>query len=94
MQIITRAVGDGALDVDDPLIERLYLSRGLTRTDDTDKGLKSLVSPLGLMDIDKAAQRVAEAVVAQQRILIIGDYDADGATSVAVSYTHLTLPTN
>ena len=27
MQIITRAVGDGALDVDDPLIERLYLSR-------------------------------------------------------------------
>ena len=36
------------------------------------------------MDIDKAAQRVAEAVVAQQRILIIGDYDADGATSVAL----------
>ena len=84
MQIITRAVGEGALDVDDPLIERLYLSRGLTRTEEADKGLKSLVSPLGLMDIDKAAQRVAEAVVAQQKILIIGDYDADGATSVAL----------
>jgi single-stranded-DNA-specific exonuclease len=84
MQIITRAVGDGALDVDDPLIERLYLSRGLTRTEEADKGLKSLVSPLGLMDIDRAAQRVAEAVVAQQKILIIGDYDADGATSVAL----------
>ena len=54
MQIITRAVGDGALDVEDPLIERLYLSRGLTRSEETDKGLKSLVSPLGLMDIDKA----------------------------------------
>ena len=84
MQIITRAVGDGALDLDDPLIERLYLSRGLTRAEEADKGLKSLVSPLGLMDIDKAAQRVAEAVVAQQKILIIGDYDADGATSVAL----------
>ena len=84
MQIITRAVGDGALDVEDPLIERLYLSRGLTRSEETDKGLKSLVSPLGLMDIDKAARRVAEAVVAQQKILIIGDYDADGATSVAL----------
>ena len=84
MQIITRAVGDGALDLDDPLIERLYLSRGLTRAEEADKGLKSLVSPLGLMDINKAAQRVAEAVVAQQKILIIGDYDADGATSVAL----------
>ena len=84
MQIITRAVGDGALDVEDPLIERLYLSRGLTRSEETDKGLKSLVSPLGLMDIDKAARRVAEAVLAQQKILIIGDYDADGATSVAL----------
>ena len=99
MQIITRAIGDGALDVDNPLIERLYLSRGLTRAEDTDKGLQSLLSPQGLTVIDKAAQRVADAVASQQRILIIGDYDADGATSVAlcklasVSYTHLTLPT-
>ena len=69
MQIITRAVGDGALDVEDPLIERLYLSRGLTRSEETDKGLKSLVSPMGLMDIDKAARRVAEAVVAQQKVV-------------------------
>ena len=84
MQIITRAIGDGALDVDNPLIERLYLSRGLTRAEDTDKGLQSLVSPQSLMDIDKAAQRVADAVASQQRILIIGDYDADGATSVAL----------
>ena len=84
MQIITRAIGDGALDLDNPLIERLYLSRGLTRAEDTDKGLQALVSPQGLTDIDKAAQRVADAVASQQRILIIGDYDADGATSVAL----------
>ena len=85
MQIITRAVGEGALSVDNPLIERLYLSRGLTHADETEKSLASLLSPLGLIDIEKAAERIADAVVEQQSILIIGDYDADGATSVALS---------
>lgn len=85
MQIITRAVGEGALGVDNPLIERLYLSRGLTHADETEKSLASLLSPLGLIDIEKAAERIADAVVEQQSILIIGDYDADGATSVALS---------
>ena len=85
MQIITRAVGEGALGVDNPLIERLYLSRGLTHADETEKSLASLLSPLGLIDIEKAAERIADAVMEQQSILIIGDYDADGATSVALS---------
>tara|TARA_B100000900_G_scaffold145575_1_gene123363 strand:- start:2278 stop:3984 length:1707 start_codon:yes stop_codon:yes gene_type:complete len=85
MQIITRAVGEGALGVDNPLIERLYLSRGLTHADETEKSLASLLSPLGLIDIEKAAERIADAVVEQQSILIVGDYDADGATSVALS---------
>ena len=84
MQIITRAIGDGALGLDNPLIERLFLSRGLTHADETDKGLGSLLSPAGLTDIETAAQRIADAVMDSQRILIVGDYDADGATSVAL----------
>ena len=75
MQIITRAIGDGALGLDNPLIERLFLSRGLTHADETDKGLGSLLSPAGLTDIETAAQRIADAVMDSQRILIVGDYD-------------------
>ena len=70
MQIITRAVGEGALCVDNPLIERLYLSRGLTHADETEKSLASLLSPLGLIDIEKAVERIADAVVEQQLSLI------------------------
>jgi single-stranded-DNA-specific exonuclease len=84
MQIITREVGNGSLAIDNPLIERLYLSRGINSAEETDKGLQALLSPLGLTDIEHAANRLADAIEAQQRILIVGDYDADGATSVAL----------
>lgn len=84
MQIVTRKVSSGALAVADPLIERLYLSRGVTQIGETQKNLQALLSPLGLIDIEKAAARLADAVTAQEKIVIVGDYDADGATSVAL----------
>jgi len=42
MQIITREVGSGSLAVDNPLVERLYLSRGIRRIEETQKGLQAL----------------------------------------------------
>lgn len=90
MQIVTRKVSSGALAIADPLIERLYLSRGVTQIDETEKSLQALLSPLGLIDIEKAAARLADAVTAQEKIIIVGDYDADGATSVALCTLALT----
>lgn len=90
MQIITREVGNGSLAVDNPLIERLYLSRGVQHIEETEKGLRALLSPSGLADVEKAAERLAEALTLEQRILIVGDYDADGATSVALCMLALT----
>ena len=40
--------------------------------------------PFCLKDMEKAAQRIAEAIVQKQKIAIIGDYDVDGATSSSV----------
>ena len=90
MQIITREVGNGSLAVDNPLVERLYLSRGIRRIEETQKGLQALLSPSGLTDVEKAAERLADALTTNQRILIVGDYDADGATSVALCKLALT----
>ncbi|MEC7970379.1 MAG: single-stranded-DNA-specific exonuclease RecJ [Pseudomonadota bacterium] len=90
MQIITREVGSGSLAVDNPLVERLYLSRGIRRIEETQKGLQALLSPSGLTDVEKAAERLADALTTNQRILIVGDYDADGATSVALCKLALT----
>ena len=47
--------------------------------------LNHLLRPDALPDIHCAAQRIAQAVRSSERILIVGDFDADGATSVALA---------
>jgi single-stranded-DNA-specific exonuclease len=49
-----------------------------------ERGLVNLLSPADLPEIDIAAARLADAVEQNQKILIVGDFDADGATSVAL----------
>ena len=67
-----------------PLLARLYAARGIQRADELDTQLATLLPPAGLKDIDKAARQLADAIAAQQRILIVADYDCDGATACAV----------
>jgi single-stranded-DNA-specific exonuclease len=67
-----------------PLLARLYAARGIERADELDTQLAALLPPDGLKDIDKAAQRLADAIAAGERILIVADYDCDGATACAV----------
>ncbi len=66
------------------LLQRLYSSRGVSNADELERTLKRLESWRSLKDIDKAAVLLADAIVNQQRILIVGDFDADGATSSAL----------
>lgn len=92
-RIVTRPVPEGALaDAPEnlsPLLERIFLSRGLTSGRELDKNLSALARPAALPDIDKAADRLAAAVMSGEHILIVGDFDADGATSVALSVSLL-----
>jgi len=68
-----------------PLLQNIYRGRNIQTADDLDRALNGLPSYKSLSDIDRAAKRLAEALSAQQRILIVGDFDADGATSTVVS---------
>lgn len=90
--IVTRPVPEGkiaeAADLP-PLLERIYLSRGLTHAGELDRNLSALARPESLPDIDPAADRLARAVQAGEQILIVGDFDADGATSVALAVSLL-----
>ncbi len=91
--IVTRHVPEGALtdppgDLP-PLLERIYLSRGLTSGRDLDRNLTALARPGALPEIDKAAGRLARSVMSGEHILIVGDFDADGATSVALGVSLL-----
>ncbi|ADH99962.1 single-stranded-DNA-specific exonuclease RecJ [Salisediminibacterium selenitireducens] len=50
---------------------------------------RSLLDPFLLYDMDRAVDRIRRAIEKQERILIFGDYDADGVTSTAITYLTL-----
>ncbi|MFN2287588.1 MAG: single-stranded-DNA-specific exonuclease RecJ [Chromatocurvus sp.] len=68
-----------------PLLARTYAARGLTDPAQLDLDLAGLIPPQHLLHADRAAQRLAQALAEQQAILLIGDFDADGATSCALA---------
>ncbi|MCE1182979.1 MAG: single-stranded-DNA-specific exonuclease RecJ [Rhodocyclales bacterium] len=67
-----------------PLLARLYAARGVTDKAELDYELKSLLPPNTLTNAPEAAQMLADAIEAEAKLLIIGDYDCDGATATAV----------
>lgn len=68
-----------------PLLRRLYAARGVISDDQLTYTLKHLASPMDLRGVDRAVALLAEAITSQQRVLVLGDFDADGATSTAVA---------
>ena len=67
-----------------PVLARAYAARGLLDPGDLDLSLGRLLPPDALLGADRAAARLARALQAGERILFVGDFDADGATSCAL----------
>ena len=67
-----------------PLLQRIYLSRDLTSSDELDRTLAKLPSPWLLSGMDELVNYLIEAIQTKQHLLIVADFDADGATSCAV----------
>ncbi len=89
-QIVTRPAADAdRLPGLPPLLARIYAARGIVDAADVDHGLRGLQAPDSLPDIQRAGERLARAVLDDERILVVGDFDADGATSVALALTLL-----
>lgn len=68
-----------------PLLDRLYRARHIKNTKELDRTLKSMLNPNQLYGIEQAVNLLVEAYQQQQKIVIVGDFDADGATSTALS---------
>jgi single-stranded-DNA-specific exonuclease len=72
----------------DALVDQLLLARGVALEDlerQRDPSLRAfLPDPSEFSDMDRAAERIAEAVIAREQVTIYGDYDVDGATSSAL----------
>ena len=74
-----------------PLLARLYASRGIKDKSELDYELKSLIPPTALTNATEAAHLLADAIEAEAKMLIIGDYDCDGATATAVGMRALKM---
>ena len=68
-----------------PLIAQLYAARNVADSSELNDSLKQLIPYTQLTNCTAAASRLADAIAARQKILIIADYDADGATACSVA---------
>lgn len=67
-----------------PLLARIYAARGIHRRDELDYSLGALLPPDALTGTQEAAMLLADAIEAGARLLIVADYDCDGATACAL----------
>ena len=88
MDIVRRAVPGAAATLAaagvHPVLARVFASRGIATTEELDVDLATLPAFATMKGIDRAAARLADAIRDREKIVIVADYDADGATACAV----------
>ena len=68
-----------------PLFARLYAARGISNPQIIDGSLSDLEKPDALRNIEAATHLLATALLDSKRVLVVGDYDCDGATASAIA---------
>ncbi|MAX86850.1 MULTISPECIES: single-stranded-DNA-specific exonuclease RecJ [Thalassolituus] len=74
-----------------PVLSRVYQSRGIATPDDLNLQLAGLVPYHEMLGIDGAVSALMPVVTQGKRLLVVGDFDADGATSTAVALRALRM---
>ena len=91
-KIIRRSLsGAGHLSHLHPLLQRIYAVRNLASAEELDRSLSKLPSPWLLSGMKAMVEQLAEAIENRRHLLIVADFDADGATSCAVAILGLRL---
>ncbi len=94
--VVSQCDRDRAADIAEncgiePFAAFLLCARGMTDEFEVESFLydTDLIDPFTLPDMDKACERVHEAIENGEKITVFGDYDADGVTSTALMYSYL-----
>lgn len=74
-----------------PLLARLFAARGVRAVEELDDALGQLLPPVQLHGAAAAATLLADTLAARRRIVVVADYDCDGATACAVALRGLAL---
>lgn len=72
----------------EPMVAAIMVNRGVSSSEEAelylDPSVDHLADPFGMVDMERAAERIARAVRDKERILVYGDYDVDGLSSTAL----------
>lgn len=90
MRIVQRTVPDSPrLEGVQPVLDRIYRSRSVCSVDDLNYSLQNLLPISSLRNVEQAADLVASSIDNGESIVVVADYDADGATACAVCISGL-----
>lgn len=87
MEIIRRTIDHSQNRFDanvEPLLQRIYLARGVCDAESLERRLTCLPDPAGLRGIAAAVDLLKSLLKSGRKIIVVGDFDADGATSSAL----------
>src|SRR5687768_11363401 len=93
--IVTRGIAQDALASllrhgIHPLLARVYAARGVAAPQEMNCEFDHLAPPASMLNLAAMARMLADAISARKKLLIVADYDADGATACAVGMRALT----
>ncbi|MGR5141371.1 single-stranded-DNA-specific exonuclease RecJ [Photobacterium sp. DNB23_23_1] len=74
-----------------PILQRIYAARGISSEVELERGVRGLLGYNQLYGIAPAVALLKQALAEQRRIIVVGDFDADGATSSALSVLALRM---
>lgn len=74
-----------------PVLQRIYASRGVGNPEQAELKLANLLSPDQMSGMDIAVDLLLQAIREQKHIVIVGDFDCDGATGTAVAMRGLKM---
>ena len=83
--------GPGFLLDRHPVLRRVLAARSIGSEHDLDHSLARLLPPRGFLDLDRAVALLDAAIESGARIVVVGDYDADGATGCALAVRGLRM---
>ena len=80
-KVVSELIAEGT----PPLLARLYAARGVLTKTELETSLGGIIPPEQLTNNLSMARVLADAIAANKKLLVVGDYDADGATATAVA---------
>lgn len=89
-KILRRTAPPSSLDsISSPVLQRIYAARGVLKNEELERGLEHLLPWQSLSGISQAVECLYQAFDHQEKVIVIGDFDADGATSSVLAVSAL-----